>query len=345
MNTKTIIRYHYADIMKGIGIILVLMGHIQRIAGLGNWIYSFHMPLFFFVSGMFFHDNGLFFKKKVKSLLVPYLSFALILFLYWWLLEVRFRPPKEGIDALTQFGNIFFPMNVSSQEPYYFDVVLWFLPCLFMVELIFWCINHFLKRKPILFATTISLIIAVYFICGKPWFPLWTPQAITALPFYFVGYIVFQRLLVGKPLLSKSNYPKILIGVGVLLISALFISGRSDMRSMLFWPNYFSFVLIALLLSFSTLLLSIGINKNRILEWLGKNSLVLMLIHDPIKRILIFAYAHLFGLSTDAVRGSLVHVLILTVLLILICIPITIMINRYGYFLLGKNGNSLKANR
>lgn len=270
MDSRIKVRYHYADLMKGIGIILVLIGHIQRINGLGDWIYSFHMPLFFFVSGMFFHDNGLFFKKKIKSLLVPYLSFALLLFLYWWLIEAKFRPPKESVDALTQFGNIFFPMNITSQEPYYFDVVLWFLPCLFMVELIFWCINHFLHKKSVFIGTSIMLIIAIYLILGKPWLPFWLPQAITALPFYYIGYIIFQRLLVDKPLLSKRNYLMVLIAVVVLLISALFISGRSDMRSMLFWPNYVCFALIALSLSIITLLLSLGINKKMSLNGLAR---------------------------------------------------------------------------
>lgn len=142
-------RLHYADVMKGIGIILVLMGHIQKVGGLGDWIYAFHMPLFIFISGMFFHDRQGFFKRKAKSLLVPYLSFALLFFMYWWLLEARFRPPKEHIDALMQFGNIFFPMNMTVQEPYYFNVVLWFLPCLFMVECLYWSINKVFRNRPI----------------------------------------------------------------------------------------------------------------------------------------------------------------------------------------------------
>jgi len=55
-------RIDYLDIAKGIGIILVYIGHCyigERTQTLSNviyWIYSFHMPFFFFVSGMFVLD-------------------------------------------------------------------------------------------------------------------------------------------------------------------------------------------------------------------------------------------------------------------------------------------------
>jgi fucose 4-O-acetylase-like acetyltransferase len=59
-------RLHWVDYAKGIGIFLVVVGHVLR--GLINssilqpsalllfvdrWIYGFHMPLFFFISGLF----------------------------------------------------------------------------------------------------------------------------------------------------------------------------------------------------------------------------------------------------------------------------------------------------
>lgn len=50
------------DILKGIGISLVLVGHVSRNGVLNNWIYSFHMPLFFFISGALYYLS-----KKVDS--------------------------------------------------------------------------------------------------------------------------------------------------------------------------------------------------------------------------------------------------------------------------------------
>ena len=39
------------DIMKGIGIILMLVGHLPGIGMMHQFIYSFHMPMFIFLSG------------------------------------------------------------------------------------------------------------------------------------------------------------------------------------------------------------------------------------------------------------------------------------------------------
>ena len=44
-------RYTWIDCIKGIGIFLVVLGHIYKDNYIGQWIYSFHMPLFFMLSG------------------------------------------------------------------------------------------------------------------------------------------------------------------------------------------------------------------------------------------------------------------------------------------------------
>ena len=41
----------WIDNLKGFGILLVVIGHTVPREGLGQWIYAFHMPLFFFISG------------------------------------------------------------------------------------------------------------------------------------------------------------------------------------------------------------------------------------------------------------------------------------------------------
>ena len=69
MRNKTI------DVVKAWGIILVIMGHTY--SPFNKWIYSFHMPLFFFVSGFLRYGGkarpwGRFFVGKLRSSLIPY---------------------------------------------------------------------------------------------------------------------------------------------------------------------------------------------------------------------------------------------------------------------------------
>ena len=87
-------RITYLDIAKGMGMVLVLVGHLQNdtifsfsphILTLCSWIFSFHLPLFFILSGMLMcikKDNEKdltgFIKKRFFSIMVPYFWFSLI---------------------------------------------------------------------------------------------------------------------------------------------------------------------------------------------------------------------------------------------------------------------------
>lgn len=76
-------RIEWVDIAKGIGIILVVIGHMVKGNGIvGQSIWAFHMPLFFFLSGMFMRPTELFISliaKKARQLLLPCLSFSIII--------------------------------------------------------------------------------------------------------------------------------------------------------------------------------------------------------------------------------------------------------------------------
>ena len=124
-------RIEYLDIAKGIGILLVVLGHndfevislfVQRL------IYSFHMPLFFFLSGYFLNTAVPFFeffKKRFHALLKPYL-FTIFLIYFT---SVSFE--KMGFNTAIQ-------RTIKSLygSGYYLDwVQLWFLPHLFVVGL------------------------------------------------------------------------------------------------------------------------------------------------------------------------------------------------------------------
>ncbi len=87
----------WVDYAKAIGIILVVYGHVARgvfNAGLNidrklyeladSIIYSFHMPLFFFLSGLFFlksrekRDSLSLLRNKIDTILYPYLIWSLL---------------------------------------------------------------------------------------------------------------------------------------------------------------------------------------------------------------------------------------------------------------------------
>lgn len=87
------------DSLRGFGILLVVLGHTSWSAGLVSWIFSFHMPLFFIISGMLFHERQFLdsFKKKAARLLIPYLFFGIVTFAYWALIERRLRGDEGSV--------------------------------------------------------------------------------------------------------------------------------------------------------------------------------------------------------------------------------------------------------
>lgn len=70
-------RIDWIDLAKAIAIILVILGHINSANGpIKAWIYAFHMPVFFFLTGMVIRQETIdhrYIGKNVRSLLVPYL--------------------------------------------------------------------------------------------------------------------------------------------------------------------------------------------------------------------------------------------------------------------------------
>ncbi|MDR1895700.1 MAG: acyltransferase family protein [Prevotellaceae bacterium] len=79
-------RIIWIDIAKGLGIFLVVVGHVISSGNiLHHWIYSFHMPLFFFLSGICLNNDRIytgFLYKRLKSLLLPYLYFGILLTIF-----------------------------------------------------------------------------------------------------------------------------------------------------------------------------------------------------------------------------------------------------------------------
>lgn len=124
-------RINYMDVAKGIGILLVAMGHNDLAAVLPfmkKLIFSFHMPLFFFLSGYFFNATlpfWIFVKKRFDGLLKPF--FFTIFMLYF--LSISF----DKTSLPTAITRIVKSMYGTGN---YLDwIQLWFLPHLFVVSI------------------------------------------------------------------------------------------------------------------------------------------------------------------------------------------------------------------
>lgn len=249
------------DIVKGIGILLVVFAHVFHNSGI---IYQFHMPLFFILSGaaMTYSKSGFSLKKKAKSLLVPYFVFSLICFVYWALIESRFRPMHDvvifddciGLNVkIQQFANIFTAINCRSAFVY--NIVLWFLPCLFMAELLY----SKIKCTRIEWVIDVLCIIVCYEVVsssnGGPWC---LGEAVVAVPLLSIGYRFYQPLM---KVLKKRTIYAVVIGV-ICLLAFIFIflllKPHTDMAHNIL-PKEFYFM--AILGSLCVIALSLEIDR------------------------------------------------------------------------------------
>ena len=126
-------RFVIIDNMYTFGMLLVLLGHIGLTPSfndtyLHQWIYAFHMPLFFWIAGFLFdtRPRGVkFLTRKAKRLLIPLFVLTTVVFLpKVFLSQFALRPIEGG--WLSYLESLFIPSDNPVQP-------LWFLTVLFVV--------------------------------------------------------------------------------------------------------------------------------------------------------------------------------------------------------------------
>lgn len=145
-------REEYIDLVRGIGIVLMILGHIPLSARYDHFIHAFHMPMFFLISGYFFKkpstvsDVHIALKKRARNLLIPYVIFGAMYYIIWIVFV-------HNEDVLSPLRSILLS-NTDDYMP--IGGALWFLTCLFIADAIYNVLN-LIPRKRILYVLTISI--------------------------------------------------------------------------------------------------------------------------------------------------------------------------------------------
>lgn len=294
-------RQRYLDAAKGIGILLVVLGH----ASLKNefvltYIYSFHMPLFFVIAGMLLKLTGAYEREysslvrgRLFSIMLPYGIFSIIYTALDFILKDEYK-----------ITNLKATLTLQGSGP------LWFLPTLFIAELMFIGIIKSTNEKHGLFINillgTLSLAIPKFILTSAKTDILHPANEImmnislvlfrstTCLLFLAVGYISIHFI---EGLKSKHFAPLcgvLMLGINVpFVIFCRHISGSSasaaDMHNMNLGPSNCMYMLCALLGSIGIILLCKGCEElakkpvlriaDKLIRFWGMNSLLIMVTH------------------------------------------------------------------
>lgn len=268
-------RIEYLDIAKGIGIILVVVGHcLNSISFPGRWIWSFHMPFFFFVSGVFFKEIVFteYLKRKVDQLIIPFLFFGLLILL----LRTTFYNLNNWFEVF--FGNIKGFLVLGKLD------ALWFLPILFFSSILFYVIN--LIKIPSLRYLCLAICIITSYILYNPDSDI--PYSITtvfsATFFYGLGYTIKNLMVNINNNKVSNNFLVLSITFFLSILVAYYINPAIDMSSNRLHPilpTYLGAINgILMLIMLSGVIQYQPIKHlNIFLVFLGKNTLTIMAVH------------------------------------------------------------------
>ncbi len=338
-------RLPWLDAAKGCGIIFVVMGHITTDPLLSRFISSFHMPLFFFLSGVAFNfaRKEQFIRRHARSLLTPYFVFALLSFLYWFILERHFRP--VNLDPASAFLNIFFAQGGK----YIFNSVLWFLPCLFVVEAAFYLIHKKIPSKAATAAAALACLGLALVLSGAEPFtrfklPIRLPWlldcALAGIFFYALGSLLGKKLPV-----HAGKRQKHALGLAATAAFAacfglaLRFSAQTAMGNFIFsTPALFIFASCLGTIAVSALAMRFPAVW---LQGLGRMSLLVMCMHEPVKRVALKAAEAVSGIPVTELRAWAPTALGMTAVTLLACIPLVWCVRRFFPQVEGRKKKSL----
>jgi len=308
-------RNQWIDNAKAIGIILVVYGHVAR--GLSNAglvlpsgihtlvdsvLYSFHIPLFFFLSGLFFYSTLQ--KKGAANLMAGKVDTLIYPYLLWSLLQ-------GGIEvALSRFtnGNVSWQEVLSLWQP---RAQFWFLYALFVVFLVATVIFSLLSVRFLLPVWIASILIYVSCAMLPTTFVL---AVITNHLVFFVSGIVFHAY-VNDEYFRKS-----------WVLAALFIAFlasqytfHSALELHYLDKGGYSLVLAWISIGFViALAYSPLLSRNRIVGLIGASSLAIYLTHILIAsgvRVVLQKFAHVDSVPIHLLAGCIAGIVLPLMLL------------------------------
>lgn len=221
-------RLGYIDILKGILIILVVVGHSDIGEGTRLAIYSFHMPLFFILNGFLYSHKKIGFRnftiKRIKRLLVPYVCF----FLLNYIIQLNFSP-KHILRFI--FGGRMI------------EGVYWFIPVLFMSQIALYFIVEHLGRKGMVITFVLlysAAMVESYLPIKNVKIPLDADVVFLAVPYMLIGFILNDAIR--KYIIEEEKKKSLLlVSISVLFSFVMMFLIYTERISYVFDMKYVSY--------------------------------------------------------------------------------------------------------
>jgi len=209
------------------------------------------------------------------------------------------------------------------------NVSTWFLPALFLTSLYYFWINKFIKNKniKIIFLLIISIILFIeskLTIFRLPWS---AEIALMMTVFYWLANIFKKEIFT---FVEKVNLKYLFFLVPIIAVHLFFLNSINASTN--YYWNYFWLILNSLLWFLTILIIAKNIWKNKILDFLWKNSIIILWF-EWIKELMVWRINYFYNSILNIEWAYLLWItqFIFTVILL---IPIIIIINKYLPFII-----------
>lgn len=338
-------RIEYIDIARGIAMILIVLGHTlvhsEHCSVIFKFLYSFHVMFFLFLSGFVFKLNKNenykdFIIKRFKRIIIPYFVWSIIFLVPYSLMGQNINETFDtnGIfDLRKMIINVFYGIGKDGRLKQ--NSSLWFLPALFSIELFYyWIIRLSEKNKSLKFAFIPLLLIIGFFSCN--YLNLSLPFGINTLLeigiFFYIGYL--SKDLINSRVFNNFYINFLLFILGVFCFKFNSLVMCIDYR----YGNYFLMIISALSFTINFVYISMKIRKNTILQFIGRNTMGILIFH---KLIVLIFQTKLGFISKMLINSNFfVEVLIssfVVVISIFISIFISYIVKKFFPILVGEN--------
>ncbi len=308
-------RLEYIDFIKGFGIFLVVLGHATLPRS--PYIYSFHVPLFFFISGHFFKDKPVLenLKSKLRRIYLPFVIFNVLTWLFFLIVGLLKGVPAGKQSYIDIFRTI---AGIDSSVPQ--NGPLWFLLCLFSLSVMFMLIN-LIKSEYLRMIIVLALSVSGYFLSRTVTdMPFKIETAMVMALFFYAGNVFGRYGFCEK--FNKLSAVAV-FNISVLLSYLNYVVNRFNLKlsgiervSVLenSYGNVFLFYLSAFCAIIFITVISIKIVRIGAVNYLGKNSLIILCIHYPILQYIERIHPAFLG-------SSIYFDIISSLITVMLCVP------------------------
>lgn len=325
-------RIEWIDYTKGFGICMIMLAHVSQyfpvFGPIKDYICSFHVVIFFMVSGYLASiksGSPMDIKQRSKVLLIPYIVFSLIN-----------SGVKLGVLALQ--GGITGEIVRQELKELLFtgNGTVWFLLCLFFIETIFNMLCKVGINRSFILVCSILLMIAVYWrMTPKNVITIVLSRVVVGMGYYSIGYFLHKKsvkdvvpVMGAIILLLIGGIPEILFGCQTDFFEGIFQYPIQSIVSAAATCSGYMFIFDKIEKSGKL------INIRKFLNYFGRNSLIVMLIHPLLLQVVMYP----FGNEVVELQGiiSVMVCTVIYVLLVIVEIPFIEIINRYFPVILGR---------